>query len=75
MADDDDDNDELDLTKEFNKDEASHDPNSLQYLTAEFCNVVLKMEASKRAERFIFGNKVPHINLLYPFPALRCSLC
>ena len=58
MADDDDDQDEFDLTKEFNKDEASHDPNSLSYLTAEFCNVVLGREASKRAERFQLGNKL-----------------
>ena len=46
------------MTKEFNKDEASHDPNSLSYLTAEFCNVVLGREASKRAERFQLGNKL-----------------
>ena len=56
--DDDDDEDEFDLTKEFNKDEASLDPNSLSYLTAEFCNIVLGREASKRAERFQLGNKL-----------------
>ena len=46
------------MTKELKKDEASHDPNSLSYLTAEFCNVVLGREASKRAERFQLGNKL-----------------
>ena len=37
---------------------SKHDPHALTVLTAEFCNNVLGIEASKRAERFQLGNKL-----------------